>query len=254
MVKSLLIRGMLAGVVAGVLAFAFAHFWGEPEIDYAISVEEQLAHAEHAQQHAAGMAMGHEEAAPEQEEELVSRGVQSTAGLLTAVVGYGAGVGGLFAIVFAFAYGRIGRFGPGATAALLAAGGFISLALVPFLKYPANPPSIGSPETLNSRTALFLAMVAISIIALVAAVDLARRLAGRFGTWGSVAISAAAFVLIIAVAQFLLPDVREVPDAFSLDMLWRFRMASLTMQFLMWTTLAVVFSLLAVPLLKQDSR
>jgi putative cobalt transporter subunit CbtA len=156
----------------------------------------------------------------------------------------------LFAIVFAFAYGRIGRFGPGATAALLAAGGFISIALVPFLKYPANPPSVGSPETLASRTALFLVLVAISIIALVVAVELARRMAGRFGTWASVAIGAAAFVVIIAVAQFLLPDVREVPQGFAADMLWRFRMASLIMQLLMWATLGAVFSLLAVSLLK----
>ena len=254
MIRALLIRGMLAGAVAGLLAFAFAHYWGEPEIEYAIGLEEQMAQAAHAQQHAAGTAREHEGAAPEHEEELVSRSVQSTAGLLTAVVVYGAGIGGLFAIAFAFAYGRIGQFGPGATAALLAVGGFISIALVPFLKYPANPPSVGSPETLGSRTALFLVLVAISIIALVVAVELARRMASRFGTWGSVAIGAAAFVVIIAVAQFLLPDVREVPQGFAADMLWRFRMASLIMQLLMWATLGAVFSLLAVSLLKQDAR
>lgn len=255
MVRSLLIRGMLAGVVAGVLAFGFAHFWGEPEIDYAIGLEEQLAQAVHAQQHAAGVA--HEHAAPaepEHEEELVSRSVQSTLGLLTAVVIYGAGIGGLFAIVFAFAYGRIGRFGAGATAALLAAGGFVSLALVPFLKYPANPPSVGSPETLGSRTALFLVLVAISIIALVVAVDLTRRAAARFGTWGSAAIGAAVFVAVIAVALLVLPDVREVPEAFAADMLWRFRLASLGMQLLMWATLGGVFSLLTVPWLNKQAR
>src|SRR5689334_12043595 len=136
MIRALLIRGMLAGAVAGLLAFAFAHYWGEPEIEYAIGLEEQMAQAAHAQHHAAGTAREHEGAAPEHEEELVSRSVQSTAGLLTAVVVYGAGIGGLFAIAFAFAYGRIGQFGPGATAALLAVGGFISIALVPFLKYP----------------------------------------------------------------------------------------------------------------------
>jgi predicted cobalt transporter CbtA len=255
MIRALLIRGMLAGAVAGLLAFAFAHYWGEPEIEYAIGLEEQMAQPAHAQQHAAGVAQEHQAAQHEEhEEELVSRGVQSSAGLLTAVVVYGAGVGGLFAIAFAFAYGRIGRFGPGATAALLAVGGFISIALVPFLKYPANPPSVGSPETLGSRTALFLVLVAISIIALVVAGELARRMARRFGTWGSVAIGAAAFVVIIAVAQFLLPDVREVPRGFAADMLWRFRMASLIMQLLMWTTLGAVFSLLAVSLLKQDAR
>jgi len=255
MMRSLLIRGMLAGVVAGVLAFAFAHYWGEPEIEYAIGLEEQMTQAVHAQQHAAGAAHEHDATAThEHEEELVSRRVQSGLGLLTAVVIYGAGIGGLFAIVFAFAYGRVGRLGVGATAGLLAAGGFVSVALVPFLKYPATPPAVGSPETIGTRTALFLVLVAISIIALVAAVELARRMAGRFGVWASVGSGAAVFVVVIALAQLLLPDVREIPEGFAADMLWRFRLASLGMQLLMWATLGAVFSLLTVPYLKQNAR
>ena len=49
MIKALLIRGMLAGTVAGVLAFGFAQIFGEPEIEYAIGLEEQMAQAAHAQ-------------------------------------------------------------------------------------------------------------------------------------------------------------------------------------------------------------
>jgi hypothetical protein len=241
MVKALLIRGMLAGAVAGVLAFGFAQVFGEPQIDYAIGFEEQTAQA---QAHDAG-------AAHEHEEELVSRGVQAGIGLLTAVVVYGAGIGGLFAIVFAFAYGRLGRLGPRATAALLAAAGFVSVAMVPFLKYPATPPAVGNPETLGSRTALFLVMIAISILAIVLALALARRLAGRLGPWASAAVGGFAFVAVVAVAQFVLPDVREVPDAFSPDALWRFRAASLGMQMLMWATLGLVFGGLSTRLLKE---
>jgi hypothetical protein len=128
MVKALLVRGMLAGVIAGLLAFGFAYTFGAAEIDYAISFE-QLQTA-HAQAGAAG-------AVHEHAEELVSRTVQAGVGLLTAVVIYGAGIGGLFAIAFALAYGRMGQFGPRATAALLAAAGFVSVAMIPFLKYPA---------------------------------------------------------------------------------------------------------------------
>jgi hypothetical protein len=164
---------------------------------------------------------------------------------------YGAGLGGLFAIVFAFAYGRIGRFGPRATAALLAAGGFVSIALVPFLKYPASPPAVGNPDTLASRTALFLIMIAISIAALTLAVGLARRLAARVGAWNAAIVAGVAFVAIIAVAQLVLPDFNEVPAQFSSDMLWRFRMASLGMQMLMWATLGLVFGALSRRLLNQ---
>ena len=68
---------MLAGAIAGLFAFGFAYSVGEPEIDYAISFEQQQ--SAHAQ---AGVArVVHEHA-----EELVSRTVQAGIGLLTAVV------------------------------------------------------------------------------------------------------------------------------------------------------------------------
>ena len=242
MVKALLVRGMLAGAIAGLFAFGFAYTFGEPEIDYAIGFEQQMEQEAHAQSGAAG-------AVHEHEEELVSRTVQAGIGLLTAVVIYGAGIGGLFAIVFAFAYGRIGPFGPRAIAALLAAAGFVSVAMIPFRKYPANPPAVGSPETLGNRTALFLVMIAISLMAVIFAIGLARRLLARLGLWPSAAIGGVAFMAVIALAYLLLPDVREIPQQFSADALWRFRAASLGMQLLMWAVLGLVFSLLAERLL-----
>ena len=39
MVRGLLIRGMLAGLAAGILAFAFAKVFGEPQVDKAIAIE-----------------------------------------------------------------------------------------------------------------------------------------------------------------------------------------------------------------------
>jgi hypothetical protein len=73
----------------------------------------------------------------------------------------------LFALVFAFAHGRIGSLPPRATAALLAVAAFVSLVLVPGLKYPANPPAVGDPGTIGSRTALFFTMIVISVAALI---------------------------------------------------------------------------------------
>ena len=57
------------------------------------------------------------------EPELVSRPVQAGFGLFTGVTVYNTAFGGLFALVFAVAYGRVGDFGPRATAALLALSG-----------------------------------------------------------------------------------------------------------------------------------
>jgi hypothetical protein len=233
---------MIAGVVAGLLAFGFARIFGEPQIEQAIAFEELVEKSAHAASH-------HSEAAtarPATEKpELVSRAVQAGPGLLTALVIYGAGIGGLFAIVFAFAYGRIGQLGPRATAGLLAAAGLLSVVVVPFLKYPANPPAVGNHETLGIRTALFLVMIAISIAALTLAVSLGRRLVARFGGWTAALLAAAAFTAIILIAQLALPQVDEVPEQFSTVVLWRFRMAALGMHALIWAALGLVFGALA---------
>src|SRR5262245_5157272 len=134
-----LLRGMLAGIVAGLLAFGFARTFGEPQVDFAIAFEEQIAKAKGE--------------APEPE--IVSRETQAGIGLLTAVTVFGAGIGGLFSLVFAYAYGRLSPFGVRETAALIAAAAFLTVFLVPGLKYPPNPPSIGDPETIKQRTELF---------------------------------------------------------------------------------------------------
>src|ERR1700730_17389704 len=123
MVRDLLIRGMLAGVIAGLLAFGVAKVFGEPQVDRAIAFEEQQAKAE-------ARAHQHDQAAANQqgeEEELVSRSVQSTTGLLTAVVVYGAAMGGLFALTFAFLYGRVGNISPRLLALLLALAAFAAI-------------------------------------------------------------------------------------------------------------------------------
>lgn len=235
MVGSLLLRGMLVGIVAGVLMFGFAQVFGEPALESAISFEQHNARAPgNAHQHGAGEAHQHAE-------ELVSRATQAGIGLLTGVVVYGAAIGGLFALTFAFVHGRVGRLGPRATAALLALAAFLAVVLVPALKYPANPSSVGHPETIGYRTALFFMMVAISVAALVVAVVLGRRLAARMNAWNAALLGGAVFVAIVAIAQYALPEINEVPEHFSAAVLWRFRVASLGLQVVLWATLGLLF-------------
>jgi hypothetical protein len=239
---------MFVGAVAGLLAFGFARAFGEPEIDRAISFEEMTKAAPHAHgdAHTHGAARTHREpqASEAAEPELVSRATQAGLGLLTGVVVFGAAAGGLFALVFAFAYGRVGRLGPRATAALLASGAYVAIVLVLNIKYPANPPAIGQADTIGSRTALFFLMILISVVALVLAVMLARRLSAQFGTWNAAILAGAAFVVVIAVAQYALPAINEVPDQFSAAVLWRFRVASLGIHAVLWTTIGLLFGTL----------
>jgi predicted cobalt transporter CbtA len=227
--RNLLLRGMLAGVLAGILAVCFATVFGEPQIELAIGFEALMKHA-----------AGHPP-----ELELVSRAVQRSFGLLAAGVASGAALGGIVAVVFAFTYQRIGRLGPRALAALLGAAGFIAIVLVPQLKYPANPPSIGEPETIGVRTALYFEMMLIAVAALVLAVLLGRRLLTRLGGWNASLIATLGFICIVASVQFVLPDVNEVPEGFPAVVLWRFRLASLGTQFVLWASFSVIFGVLA---------
>jgi predicted cobalt transporter CbtA len=247
MVGNLLLRGMLVGFVAGLLAFGFARVFGEPEVDRAIAFEAMNKAAPHTHGEAHGDAHTHTAAQASTEAaepELVSRATQAGLGLVTGVVVYGAAVGGLFALVFAFAYGRVGRLGPRATAALLALGAYVAVVLVPSIKYPANPPAIGQAETIGSRTALFFVMILIAVAALALAVVLARRLSAQFGMWNATILAGAAFVVVIAIAQYSLPAVNEVPEQFSAALLWRFRVASLGIHAVLWATIGLLFGAL----------
>ena len=253
MVRQLLLRGMLAGVLAGLLAFGFAKIFGEPQVDHAIAFEEQMDKAKSqstagTMSMSGGMSMSNSETP---EPVLVSRAVQAGLGLFTGVVVYGAAFGGLFALVFAYAYGRIGALSARATSALLAGAAFLTLVVVPDLKYPANPPSVGHADTIGQRTELFLAMILISIAALVGAVVLGRRLTSRLGGWNAGFVGGAVFILLVAIAQLSLPAINEVPDQFPAVLLWRFRIASIGLEAILWATIGLVFGILAEPLLRK---
>jgi hypothetical protein len=239
MVGTFLVRGMLVGIIAGLLSFGFLKVYGEPQVDRAIAFEAQLDEAKDAADKAKGMAKG---MVMSDEDEPVSRSVQAGLGLFTAVIVYSAAFGGLFGLAFAFAYGRMpGAATPQTVSALLAAMGFIAIYLVPNLKYPANPPSVGDPETIGIRTALYFIMIAISLAAMIGAATLKRALVPRFGEWNANLVVAACYVVLVMIAALLLPSINEVPDQFPAVVLWKFRVASLGAQFIMWTTLGLLF-------------
>lgn len=241
MVGKLLTRGMLVGLLAGILSFGFLKMAGEPQVVRALAFEsatdEARAQAKLDEAKAKGIDLPKEEPEPE----LVSREVQSGIGLLTGVLVYSAALGGLFALVFALAYGRMGDFGPRATSALLAGAGLIAIYIVPTLKYPPNPPSVGIAETIGMRTALYFVMILISLAGMIAAGMLRLRLNARCGGWNAALIAAASYIVVMVGVSLALPGVNEVPEAFPAVVLWQFRLASLGAQLILWATLGLAF-------------
>jgi predicted cobalt transporter CbtA len=228
---------MIAGLAAGVLAFLFAHQFGEPQVQRAIDFENHVAALHHQAPHS----------------DVVSRGTQRTWGLLTGNLVIGIALGGIFALVFAYAYGRVAKLGPRMMALGLAAGAFVTITLIPFTKYPANPPTIGNPDTIGKRTELFVAMIAISILAVVAAARLRRQLLERLGRWNAALAAVAVLIAVVAVAQLILPAVHETPAGFPADVLYRFRLASLGINLTLWTTIGLVFGALAERLIAPEA-
>ena len=222
----LLLRGMLVGVLAGLLAFTFAKIYGEPQVDRAIAVESAIAQAK-------GEA---------EEPEIVSRAVQSSIGLFTGVVVVGGALGGIFSLLFALLWGRVTTaMTPKAFAALLGLICFVAVYIVPDLKYPANPPSIGQPDTIGLRTGLYFSMIAISIIATIAAFSLRRMTSPRLGPWNATLAGILAFAIMITIAFYALPVVNEVPEVFPAQTLWKFRLDSLGIQAILWGGIGLMF-------------
>jgi hypothetical protein len=228
---------MLAGLIAGVLVFLFARVFGEPLVDAAIAFEEASAQA----------------AGAPAEPELVSRATQAGLGLFTGIMAYSIAVGGLFALAFAFVQGRFSSLGARGTSAVMAIAAFVAVILVPAIKYPANPPAVGNPDTIGVRTELFFLMIVVSVASLVAAIVLARRLAERFGAWNGAIVAGLAYVVFIGLVQYLLPPINEVPENYSAMVLWRFRTVSFGMHAILWTVLGLTFGALAEKRLSAKS-
>lgn len=242
MTRDLLIRGMIAGILAAILATLFARALAEPQIDLAIAYE--ASHSAHEVHNMPGMA-------PAKEPELVTRTTQKGLGLLTALTLYGAAAGGIFSLVFAATYGRLGSIGPRTLALLLALAAFIAIALVPALKYPPTPPAVGQHETVAFRTIAYFSMIALSVVAMLVSIKICRAFAGRLGSFDAMLAGGAAYVVIIAAVQCALPVINEVPADFPALVLWDFRVASIAIQAVLWVAVGIVFGALAESALRK---
>ena len=210
---------VLVGLVAGILVGGYHNLFTVPVIEQAIALEEATAAAAHP----AGAPMV-------AEPPLVSLGVQRI-GMVVGTAVFGVVLGVVFAGGFALLRRVMPRWSPLVVALTVGALGFWALSLLPFLKYPVNPPGVGSQESLLFRQGfqfLFFVLSGLGAAGLVLAASKTRRLVAAL----------AAYVVLVALLLLLFPG---NPDPVSTppDLLGRFRTLSIIGQLLQWALMAV---------------
>jgi len=142
-----LISGAFAGFIHGTVNFAIV----EPYLDQAIGIENQNL-----------FASGEEKDTPEFWVEYEGYRTWQKSGQILAGVILGTSIGALFGIVFALSRNSLPGNNDVKKALVLAGIMWVTMFLIPFLKYPANPPTVGDPETVVLRSILYLSFITIS--------------------------------------------------------------------------------------------
>jgi hypothetical protein len=125
----------------------------------------------------------------------------------------------------------------------LGGGAFFGASLVPFLRYPSNPPGVGDAATIDSRAHLWEVSLVIGLAGAVLAGAVATALRER-GVRTSLRQLVVIGVLVATVAlTFVLPDNTD-PIEVPVHLIWDFRLLSLATMVLLWGGLAATFGLL----------
>lgn len=260
-------QGLIAGALAGLLAGLVAFVLGEPALQRAIdretativdtSIAPATAGATH--DHAASPGGDHDHAATgasadghadvasgghdHGEEALVSRPWQRV-GLLLASVLSGAVFGGLLSLAFALRRRRRPNEDPWRAALWLGAAATLAWVLFPLVLAPANPPTVGDPDTVTARTLAYLGAVAGGLAVAWLASRLVRVLPAGRPRWQPVVAVLVPIVLGLAVLWLVLPAPATPPEGFPAELLWQFRLASVATQLTLWGALTVTFAAL----------
>ena len=218
---SLLAVTIFSGAIAGTILAIINLGLVEPYIDSAIALETQrkISSGENVD-----MA------------ELVHYRFWQKGGAIAAGAVYGISLGALFGIIFA--YGRKALPGDNnkKKALFLAGVLWFVLYLMVAIKYPANPPAVGDPETIYYRQSLYVGYLAISgFTALALAI-----------TWKRVQFASKKilfpliYAAVMIVAYVVLPP---NPDkiSISMDLIHTFRVVTALTIGLFWGILAIVF-------------
>jgi len=217
-----LVSGAIAGFVHGTINFALV----EPYLDQAIGLENESL-----------FASGEAEDTLEFWAEYESYRIWQKSGQVLAGVILGLAMGSLFGIVYALSRNSL----PGKTdvtkSVILAGIMWLTIYIIPFLKYPANPPTVGDGETVMLRAILYVSFIALSGIGVVIFYKLSQKLQNNkkyFGLFG--------YVIFITILFFVMP---ENPDEITapMNLVNEFRLMSVLGVSSFWLSVGLILGL-----------
>ena len=217
-----LISGATSGLIHGSVNFAIV----EPYLDQAIGIENQNL-----------FASGEEEDTPEFWVEYEGYRMWQKSGQILAGVILGTSIGSLFGIVFALSRNSLPGNNDLKKAILLAGVMWFTMYIIPFLKYPANPPTVGDGETVVLRAILYLSFIAISGLGAFGFYKLSTKLQKN-----KKIISLVGYTVFISAVFVMMP---ENPDEITapMDLVNEFRIMSVLGVSSFWISIGIILGL-----------
>ncbi|MBC8156725.1 CbtA family protein [Armatimonadetes bacterium] len=209
--------GVIAGIILAFLNLGIV----EPTIDKAIALEvqKQVSSGENVNM-----------------SELIDYRYWQKAGAFAGGAIYGAGLASLFGVVFVFARSKLPGKNNKQKAILLAGVMWLVLFLMVALKYPANPPAVGDPDTIYHRETLYVGYIMISGLAALgmAVIWIRTRINSKK------IIIPLMYIAIMVTAYVVMPSNPDKIEI-SMDLIQTFRILTAITIGVFWGTLGIIF-------------
>ena len=209
--------GVIAGIILALLNLGIV----EPTIDKAIALEvqKQVSSGENVNM-----------------SELIDYRYWQKAGAFAGGAIYGAGLASLFGVIFVFARNKLPGKNNKQKAIFLAGIMWFVLFLMVALKYPANPPAVGDPETIYYREILYVAYIMISGFAAL----------GMAVIWIKTNMNSKRIIIPLIYAAIMVTAFAVMPSnpdkiVISMDLIQTFRILSAITIGIFWGILGITF-------------
>jgi len=218
-----LVAGFSTGIIHGLVNLGVV----EPFLDQAIGIENQNL-----------FASGEAQDTPQFWEEFNTYRTWQKGGQILAGGILGLSIGALFGLVFAYSRHVLPGQNHVKKALVLAGIMWFVLFFIPFLKYPANPPTVGDPETIMLRSSLYVGFVVLSGLGALGFYKISKKM--HKSKQFVIPIGYAMYIAAIFVLMPENPDEVIAPA----DLLNGFRIVSASTVTISWIVNAVILGLL----------